>query len=111
MSDDLKDIIVSNIRSLRGVHNETSTSLAKTLGVSQSTVSDWENGKKMPRAEAIEKMANHWNINKSQILTKKKKTSVKADLIAAHIGNNVTEEEMNDILNYIDLIKRAHKGE
>ena len=111
MSDDLKDTIGSNIRSLRGIHNETSTSLAKTLGVSQSTISDWENGKKMPRAGAIEKMANHWNINKSQILTKKKKANVNADLIASHIGDNVTDKEINDILNYIDLIKRAHKSE
>lgn len=46
MNSDLKNIIGSNIRSFRKKHHETVTSLSKIIGVSQSTVSDWETGKK-----------------------------------------------------------------
>lgn len=46
MNSDLKNIIDSNIRSFRKKHHETVTSLSKIIGVSQSTVGDWETGKK-----------------------------------------------------------------
>lgn len=46
MNSDLKNIIGSNIRSFRKKHHETVTSLSKIIGVSQSTVGDWETGKK-----------------------------------------------------------------
>ncbi|MGL5898459.1 MAG: helix-turn-helix domain-containing protein [Lactobacillaceae bacterium] len=89
-------------------HYETVTSLSKIIGVSQPTVSNWETGKKMPRADNIKKIANHWQISTSQLLTNYQKLNNLAKLIADHIDDNFTTKEINDILNYIDLIKRAH---
>ncbi|NUF97848.1 helix-turn-helix transcriptional regulator [Lactobacillus mellis] len=109
MNSDLKNIIGSNIRSFRKKkHHETVTSLSKIIGVSQPTVSDWETGKKMPRADNIKKIANHWQISTSQLLTNYQKLNNLDKLIADHIDDNFTTKEINDILNYIDLIKRAH---
>lgn len=111
MNSDLKNIIGSNIRSFRKKHYETVTSLSKIIGVSQSTVSDWETGKKMPRADNIKKIANHWQISTSQLLTNYQKLNKLYNLIGGHIDDSFTTKEINDILNYIDLIKRAHKKE
>lgn len=69
MTEDLKNIIGKNIKKYRELHNETTSELAESIGVAQSAVSNWENGNKMPRAGSIEKLAEHWNILKSQILT------------------------------------------
>lgn len=44
------------------------TELAESIGVSQSTVSDWEHGKKMPRSGAIQKLADYFDIEKSDLL-------------------------------------------
>ena len=63
----------------------------------------------MPRADNIKKIANHWQISTSQLLTNYQKLNNLAKLIADHIDDNfTTNKEINDILNYIDLIKRAH---
>lgn len=65
----------------------------------------------MPRADNIKKMANHWQISNSQLLTNYQKLNKFYNLIADHIDDSFTTKEINDILNYIDLIKRAHKKE
>lgn len=62
----------------------------------------------MPHADNIKKIANHWQISTSQLLTNYQKLNNLAKLIADHIDDNFTTKEINDILNYIDLIKRAH---
>jgi transcriptional regulator with XRE-family HTH domain len=40
----------------------------KIAGVSDKAVSAWENGTRTPRMGAIEKIANHFGINKSEII-------------------------------------------
>lgn len=109
MSDDLKNIVGKNIKSQREKHGETSVQLSTILGVSQSTVSDWENGKKMPRVGAIEKMSDHWNINKTSLLNEQTQKNENMELLAAHIDDGVTEDQMDEILNYIDYIKNKYK--
>lgn len=50
---------------LKSGHNKSE--LAKYMGVSTSTVSDWCNGNKYPRMDKIEKMAAWFGILKSQL--------------------------------------------
>lgn len=65
---DIKQIFAENIKRYRKIHNENAVDLAAALGVAQSTISDWENGKKMPRSGAIERISDHYKINKSDLL-------------------------------------------
>ena len=62
MIKDIKTIFGENLKRLRNKRQVTSVDLASILGVSQSTISDWENGKKMPRAGAIEKLSDYFKI-------------------------------------------------
>lgn len=50
----------------RSGHNKTE--LAKYIGVSTSTVSDWCNGNKYPRMDKVEKIAAWFGILKSQLM-------------------------------------------
>jgi transcriptional regulator with XRE-family HTH domain len=50
------------IRTYRKDQKMTVRTLAELLGVSSSAVSDWENGKKQPNIESIEKLSKHLNI-------------------------------------------------
>lgn len=68
MPEDLKQIIGKNLKQLRELKNISTTELAEQVGVSQSTISGWENGIKMPRAGAIQKLADFFNVDKSQLL-------------------------------------------
>lgn len=47
------------VRNLRGWGQQT---LAEKAGVSQSSVNDWEKGKKQPRAEKVAKLCNALSI-------------------------------------------------
>jgi transcriptional regulator with XRE-family HTH domain len=67
--ESLKQTIAQNIRDFRSAKNISAAEMGRKLGVSQSTVSDWETGKKMPRAEVIEKIADYFGIMRTEILT------------------------------------------
>ena len=69
--NELNKTIAQNIRRLRAWKNISALELAEAIGVSQSTVSDWETGKKHPRAGAVEKMAQYFGVLKSDILLDK----------------------------------------
>ena len=71
--EDLKETVGRNIKKLRLENNETMVDLAEKLGVRHATVSDWETGKKMPRSNTIQKIALHYNVLMSDIVTDSQK--------------------------------------
>ncbi|MGM0215426.1 LexA family protein [Enterococcus sp. AZ109] len=71
MGDDLKEIFGANLRRLRTLKNISTTELSEAIGVSQSTVSDWENAKKMPRSGSIQKISEYFGVQKTELLTEK----------------------------------------
>ncbi|AQL57083.1 hypothetical protein BVH56_05665 [Abyssicoccus albus] len=88
--------------------NVDQNKLAKDIGVSQSSISQWLNMSKYPRIDRIEMLADYFNVMKSDLTedkTSKSYSKSKIETIAAHIDDDVTEEEMEDIVNYIEFIK------
>ena len=57
-----------NIKRLREMHGMTQADMAKIAGVSDKAVSTWENGIKEPRMGAVERIAAHFGVKKSQIV-------------------------------------------
>lgn len=96
MENEIQVIIGENLKKLRKKRFETVTELADKLGVSQSTISGWENGKIMPRAGAIEKIAAHYKIKKS-------------DLLSPNLGENKQPSNQEDALEDITAKFRANK--
>lgn len=126
MSNKLGDYL----RTLRGKESLRSVSDRINGRLSHSYISDLEKGlsrrgtpiKPTPEAlktlseaygvsyEKLMMMAGYINTTKendssAQIINSKKD---KIETIAAHIDDDVTEEQMNDIINYIDFIKHKH---
>lgn len=60
--------IRQNIIKLRQQHNITQEELAKIAGVSRGAVSQWEGGFSEPRMGAIQKIADYFNILKSNLI-------------------------------------------
>lgn len=60
--------IRENIIALRSLYNVTQEELAAIAGVSRGAVSQWEGGFSEPRMGAIQKIADHYNIMKSNII-------------------------------------------
>lgn len=60
--------IGENIRRIRSAYGLSQQELGKIAGVSDKAVSTWENGIKTPRMGAIQKIADHFGIKKSDII-------------------------------------------
>lgn len=60
--------ISENLKKLRQKYNLTQEDLAKIAGVTNKAVSTWETGKKEPRMGAIERIANHFGLKKSNLI-------------------------------------------
>ena len=61
-----------NIKYLRESHGMKQPDIAKIAGVSFQAVSAWERGKKSPRMDSVIKIAEHFNINLSDLIDEKK---------------------------------------
>lgn len=60
--------IAENIRRLRLAHGLSQAEFGAIAGVSDKAVSSWETGAKQPRMGAMEKLAEHFHISKSEII-------------------------------------------
>lgn len=60
--------VAENIIKLRTLTGATQEELANIAGVSRAAVSLWEIGKSKPRMSAIQSLADHYGIRKSNII-------------------------------------------
>lgn len=107
-----KEIMASNIKHYMNIHNIDRRELSEKLNVGYSTVTDWLNAVNYPRIDKIEMMANLWGIEKSDLVEKKtteKQANDNTMRVAAHIEDDVTEEELEEIMRFIDYIKSRRK--
>lgn len=69
MSNDItKKIFSKNLDTLIKKQGKTVMDLSEELGISYSTVSDWKNGKKMPRGGSLQKLSDYFGVNLSVLL-------------------------------------------
>lgn len=97
---------IAYLREKRGL---SQPQLAKALNVATSTVGMWETGKRGLKDETIKLIADYFNVSADYLLDIEDKNNTKPQTIAAHIDDDVTDEEMEDILNYIEFIKNKHR--
>ena len=60
--------IADNIKKLRETYDLTQSQLGKIAGVSDKAVWTWENGTAEPRMGALQKIADHFGITKSELV-------------------------------------------
>lgn len=109
-----KEIMAKNISKQMKIKNVDRKKMAEDLDVKYTTLSDWINAKTYPRIDKIEAMANYFDINKSDLVEEPSKVAVssRAEVIAAHIDDDATEEEIEEILAYIEMrksLRNKHK--
>ena len=73
MSDDMKRILSKNLKKYIKLSGKDRGDIAKELGFSYSTFTDWINGNSYPRIDRIEKLANYFKIKKSDLIKNEKK--------------------------------------
>ena len=88
-----KKVMAQNILRYMNLKEKSRNEVCKDLGLSYSTFSEWVSGKKYPRIDKIEIMANYFGCEKS-------------DLIEEKTAEQLHMEKKNDILSDIILTLR-----
>lgn len=70
---DSKQIFSENLRRHMELSRKTRKDISESLGISYYTVSDWVNGKKFPRMDKVEMLANLFGIEKSDLIEEESK--------------------------------------
>ncbi|MGM0258248.1 helix-turn-helix domain-containing protein [Enterococcus sp. AZ102] len=97
------------LKALRESRGYGVNQLSLKSGVSSSQISRFERGeRKDPTLETLKKLSRALGVSISYFEDPKDSENNTIDTIAAHIDDDVTEEQMDDILNYIEFIKQKH---
>lgn len=96
-----KAIFAENLNNLMAKYSKTQNDLVNDLGFKQATLSDWLNGKKFPRIDKIEALANYFLVKKTDLLEKK------VDALSFY---EVSEQEKELIEKYRALDERGKKA-
>ena len=70
-NESVKRIFSKNLRRLLEENGMQDKDLMPITGASQTAISDWLNAKKYPRIDKIERIANYFHIQKSDLIEEK----------------------------------------
>ncbi|HBI5895879.1 TPA: helix-turn-helix transcriptional regulator [Listeria monocytogenes] len=99
----------NRLKQLRKNNNKTQEDISKILGISRGAYSHIENGRNEPDMETIVKLANIFGVSTDYLLGRSNNGFI--DTISAHIDSNATEEEMEEILAYIEEKRKKYANE
>ena len=68
MENDNKYTFANNLKRLMESRGRSRRDISDALGISYFTVSDWVNGKKYPRMDKVELLANYFGVLKSDLI-------------------------------------------
>ncbi|HJA91225.1 MAG TPA: helix-turn-helix domain-containing protein [Candidatus Jeotgalibaca merdavium] len=92
--------------------------LAVRAGISRSSITDYLKDRYEAKQDKVYEIARVLNVDEAWLMgyqVNKEKNDISKsynkniDTIAAHIDENVTEEEMEDIIKYIDYIMKSSR--
>ena len=96
--EDIKRNFSETLKAIMQKHGKTQGDLVKDLYFRQATVSDWLNGKKYPRMDKIEKLANYFDISINELLLQSVTVPVPASS-----SLSLTQQEETHIKKYRQL--------
>jgi transcriptional regulator with XRE-family HTH domain len=76
---DNKSIFAQNLLFYMAERNKSRKDVAEAIGVSYYTFTDWVKGKKYPRMDKVEKLADYFGIKKSDLIERKVTEEIKKD--------------------------------
>jgi transcriptional regulator with XRE-family HTH domain len=104
-----KEVFAKNLKKYMELNGKSRREVCAALGYSYFTFSDWVNGKKMPRMDKVEQLANYFGILKSDLIEDKKETAPEDGLSEAKkqlldLAENCSEEEAERLLQMMKLM-------
>ena len=85
---DNKTIFASNLQKYMAMNKKTRRDLCEALGFSYYTVTDWVKGKKYPRMDKVEMLADYFGIQKSDLIEDKSQEEIKEPAMFDGLSEN-----------------------
>ena len=95
---DNKNIFASNLNRYMKENGKSRRDVADALGLSYYTVTDWVKGKKYPRMDKVELLANYFGISKSDLIEEKTIENSPKEMAERHF-EMVMDEDLNEIFD------------
>ena len=92
MKEELKIIFSNNLKRLLDENEKTQADLCRYIGVSSATASDWCNGKKIPRADKLQKICTWLRCSLSDLLNKQIKSKDAPEYYDSEVVQLVTDK-------------------
>ena len=118
----MKTTFISRLKSAMAKENLNQMELAKKSNIRQSSISEWLNGKYIPKQDKVDILAQTLNVSPAYLMgwEDKEENKLKSveDLdftginrIAAHFsGDDFSEEDLNEIQSFINYVKQKNKN-
>ena len=108
-----KEVFAKNLRYYLEISGKSQKELAEIVGVSAPTMNDWIKGKKYPRIDKIEILADYFGILKSDLIEEKtkehremqKKNDVLSDIVLK-LNEDMELLEMTEALSKLGFEQR-----
>ncbi|EPA4353963.1 helix-turn-helix transcriptional regulator [Listeria monocytogenes] len=96
------------LKKLRKNENLTQDQLASKIGITRDTLANYETGRREPDFTTLKNIASYFEVSTDYLLGRDEIDNT--DLLAAHIDDDLTEDERIEIEKYLKFI-RSQKEE
>lgn len=98
-------MLLDRVKELSKKRDMRVADLEDALGFGRNTIYQWN--KRTPGSDKLQKVADFFNVSTDYLLGRTNNPKVNDDenLLAAHIADDVTEDEMEEIKQFIEFIK------
>lgn len=95
---------------LRKQKRLTQEEMAKIIGVARTTYSSYEQGRRTPDVDVQNKIADYFGVTLDYLHGRTDDKEKGPTLVAAHLDDDLTEEQLDEVKNFIDFIKQRDHG-
>lgn len=119
---DNKQIFANNFNYYLTIKHKTQNDIVKDLSITASTVSDWANGKKYPRVDKMQMLADYFGILKSDLTEEHEESKLTDDIelqeyleelknrsemrMLFSLAKGATKEDVEQAVKIIEALKK-----
>ena len=111
---DNKNIFAENLNYYMKANEKSRREVSEALGVSYYTFTDWVKGKKYPRMDKVEMLADYFGILKSDLIekrtTERREMQKKNDRLSDIVLKMTEDEELLEIVEAISNLDFEKRG-
>lgn len=109
-----KETFAKNLRYYLALSGKSQKELAQIIGVSAPTMNEWCKGKKTPRMDKVQKLANYFGIQNSDLIEDKSKQLAESELSERKKEfikrvSEMTDSQLDRLEQILDLIETTGK--